>query len=314
ALVAPEHHALGQRVRHDQQPLQGHFPNLDRPADRNRLLAFPGDLDLGPFLLARRDLAGGAPAQPFEKFGFLVRRETQKHHDTVAEHHGKALPADTHGERRARQDLALEARRVDTVADLQGVDAGLFGGLVALPVDHGIDLTDDTRFFDDGVRRVIGAPSMIRPPKALGFPHAFAFDPRLRYFCVNPFTHVDRISTKFGPDDPAMTNSSGSDAFYGSIPVFRGFTRLMEPQLYSPLPDDWTIGVADIVESTKAIAAQRYKAVNMAGAAVIAAVTNALQGREFPFVFGGDGASFAVAPEDLSAARGAGGDRDLGEG
>ena len=36
--------------------------------------------------------------------------------------------------------------------------------------------------------------------------------------------------------------------------------------MYSPLPDDWTVGVADIVESTKAIANQRYKAVNMAGA------------------------------------------------
>ena len=100
-----------------------------------------------------------------------------------------------------------------------------------------------------------------------------------------------------------MTTPGGSDAFYGTIPVFRGFTRLMEPQLYAPLPDDWTIGVADIVESTKAIAAKRYKAVNMAGAAVIAAVTNALGGREFPFVFGGDGASFAVAPADLDLAR-----------
>jgi hypothetical protein len=92
-------------------------------------------------------------------------------------------------------------------------------------------------------------------------------------------------------------------SFYGSIPVFRGFTSLMDPALYSPLPDDWAIGVADIVDSTKAIAAQRYKAVNMAGAAVIAAVTNALEGREFPFVFGGDGASFAVAPGDFEAAR-----------
>ena len=100
-----------------------------------------------------------------------------------------------------------------------------------------------------------------------------------------------------------MTSPGGSDIFYGSIPVFRGFGRLMDPVLYAPLPDDWTIGVADIVESTKAIAAQRYKAVNMAGAAVIAAVTNALQGREFPFVFGGDGASFAVSPSDLAAAR-----------
>jgi hypothetical protein len=93
------------------------------------------------------------------------------------------------------------------------------------------------------------------------------------------------------------------NSFYGSIPVFRGFSSLMDPALYSPLPDDWSIGIADIVESTRAIAEKRYKAVNMAGAAVIAAVTNALEGREFPFVFGGDGASFAVAPDDLERAR-----------
>jgi hypothetical protein len=69
------------------------------------------------------------------------------------------------------------------------------------------------------------------------------------------------------------------------------------------LPENWSIGVADIVESTRAIAQARYKAVNMAGAAVIAAVTNALDGREFPFVFGGDGASFAISPDDLGRAR-----------
>jgi hypothetical protein len=103
-------------------------------------------------------------------------------------------------------------------------------------------------------------------------------------------------------DDPSMSHANASD-FYGSIPVFRGFARLMDPALYRSLPDDWTVGVADVVESTKAIAERRYKAVNMAGAAVIAAVTNALMGREFPFVFGGDGASFAVAPRDLAAAR-----------
>src|SRR5258706_8682748 len=97
--------------------------------------------------------------------------------------------------------------------------------------------------------------------------------------------------------------TSGSESFYGTIPVFRGFGRLMDPALYSPLPDDWSIGIADVVESTKAIADRRYKAVNMAGAWVIAAITNALEGREFPFVFGGDGASFAVSPQDLEAAR-----------
>jgi hypothetical protein len=98
-------------------------------------------------------------------------------------------------------------------------------------------------------------------------------------------------------------SSGGTDNFYGGIPVFRGFARLMEPSLYSPLPGDWTVGVADIIDSTRAIAAKRYKAVNLAGAAVISAITNALDGREFPFAFGGDGASFAVAPADLPRAR-----------
>ena len=100
-----------------------------------------------------------------------------------------------------------------------------------------------------------------------------------------------------------MTDKASS--FYADVPVFRGFTKLMDPALYVPLPDDWLIGVADIVDSTGAIAANRYKAVNMAGAAVIAAVTNALEGRDFPFVFGGDGSSFAVSPRDADLARGA---------
>jgi hypothetical protein len=99
------------------------------------------------------------------------------------------------------------------------------------------------------------------------------------------------------------TSAGNNEDFYGRIPVFHGFARLMDPALYVPLPGDWVVGVADIVDSTKAIAGQRYKAVNMAGAAVIAAVTNALEGREFPFVFGGDGASFAVAPGDFGRAR-----------
>jgi hypothetical protein len=100
-----------------------------------------------------------------------------------------------------------------------------------------------------------------------------------------------------------MDIAARQDSFYASVPVFRGFARLMEPALYVRLPDDWTVGIADVVQSTAAIAARRYKAVNMAGAAVIAAVTNALDQREFPFVFGGDGASFAVPPADLALAR-----------
>jgi Protein of unknown function (DUF3095) len=91
--------------------------------------------------------------------------------------------------------------------------------------------------------------------------------------------------------------------FYASLPIFRDFTEVMDPVLFRPLPADWVIGTADVVQSTKAIAENRYKAVNMAGAAVIVAVTNALGDRDFPFVFGGDGASFAVPAEAAAAAR-----------
>jgi hypothetical protein len=94
-----------------------------------------------------------------------------------------------------------------------------------------------------------------------------------------------------------------SSRFYESVPVFDRFTGIADPARYQPLPDDWQLGLADVVQSTKAIRENRYKAVNMAGAAVIAAVANALGNRDFPFVFGGDGASFAVPPADAELAR-----------
>lgn len=72
---------------------------------------------------------------------------------------------------------------------------------------------------------------------------------------------------------------------------------------YTPLPGDWWLATADIVDSTKAIGAGRYKAVNMAGASVISAVLNALGEHDLPFIFGGDGAVVAVPGEDADAAR-----------
>jgi hypothetical protein len=80
---------------------------------------------------------------------------------------------------------------------------------------------------------------------------------------------------------------------------------LTDPGLYMPVPDDWVLGLSDIVCSTSAIGAGRYKEVNTAAASVIAAVSNRLGTSEFPFVFGGDGASFAVAPADRDAAEAA---------
>jgi len=90
--------------------------------------------------------------------------------------------------------------------------------------------------------------------------------------------------------------------FYGSLPVYGNFGEAVHAGAYTPLPDDWSVGFSDVVGSTKAVADGGYKAVNMVGAGVIAAVTNALGRRPFPFVFGGDGATFAVSGSDAAAA------------
>ena len=80
---------------------------------------------------------------------------------------------------------------------------------------------------------------------------------------------------------------------YDDIPTHRSFDAMADPESYVPLPDDWVLGTSDIVGSTQAIAAGRYKTVNMVGAAVISAQINVHPGQAFPFVFGGDGAAFA---------------------
>ncbi|WP_425079416.1 DUF3095 domain-containing protein [Ruegeria denitrificans] len=92
-------------------------------------------------------------------------------------------------------------------------------------------------------------------------------------------------------------------AFYENLPLLRDFTRLADPAQFSPVPDDWFLGVADIVDSTGEIARGRYKTVNTVGAAVISAMINAMDGKLFPYVFGGDGAAFAVPPSEVEAAR-----------
>ena len=103
-----------------------------------------------------------------------------------------------------------------------------------------------------------------------------------------------------------------ADDFYETIPVLDDFADAVRAENYRPLPDDWVVGFADVTGSTKAVADGRYKAVNMVGAGAIAAVANALDRRPFPFVFGGDGASFAVSSSDAARSRsGASGDGGL---
>ena len=78
---------------------------------------------------------------------------------------------------------------------------------------------------------------------------------------------------------------------------------LPTPATISHCPDDWVLATADIVGSTLAIKAGRYKAVNMAGASVISALLNALDRKNYPFVFGGDGALVALPAFAVPLAR-----------
>ncbi|MEE4187783.1 MAG: DUF3095 domain-containing protein [Roseobacter sp.] len=99
---------------------------------------------------------------------------------------------------------------------------------------------------------------------------------------------------------------SGQDplgGFYDTLPRETEFSVLADTARFHPLPEGWLMGVADIKGSTDLIARGAYKTVNMAGAAVISAVLNEIGSRSFPFVFGGDGAGLAVAPQHDGAAR-----------
>ena len=91
--------------------------------------------------------------------------------------------------------------------------------------------------------------------------------------------------------------SDPATRFYTEIPVFDDFAKVVDDRVYRQMPEDWFIGLTDVIGSTRAIEGGQYKAVNMAGAAAISAVINALGHQDFPFVFGGDGVSFAVPGE-----------------
>ncbi|AYM06148.1 DUF3095 domain-containing protein [Agrobacterium tumefaciens] len=98
---------------------------------------------------------------------------------------------------------------------------------------------------------------------------------------------------------------AADEEFLAGLPVFRHFEDVADPALYRALPPGWGLAIADIIDSTAAIGTGRYKAVNMAGAAVISGVSNSLGRHDLPFVFGGDGAAVAVPPQGLPVARAA---------
>jgi hypothetical protein len=85
--------------------------------------------------------------------------------------------------------------------------------------------------------------------------------------------------------------------FYTRLASFSNFSEVANAGHYHPVPEDWSIFISDVRDSTKAIQAGQYKEVNLVGAASIVVSRNAMESLDFPFVFGGDGATLLIPPE-----------------
>ncbi|NNF58688.1 MAG: DUF3095 domain-containing protein [Rhodothermaceae bacterium] len=85
-----------------------------------------------------------------------------------------------------------------------------------------------------------------------------------------------------------------SASFYDDLPSTDHFESLADAEAYTEVPPDWRIVITDVEGSTAAVAAGRYREVNYAGPASIAALLNAAGDIAIPFVFGGDGATVLI--------------------
>ncbi|WOO41624.1 DUF3095 domain-containing protein [Rubellicoccus peritrichatus] len=85
--------------------------------------------------------------------------------------------------------------------------------------------------------------------------------------------------------------------FYQDLQGFTDFKGMTRDANFKAVPEDWKVIITDVKGSTKAIEAGRYKDVNTIGAATIVSAHNALGALEFPYVFGGDGATLLIPAE-----------------
>jgi broad-specificity NMP kinase len=85
-------------------------------------------------------------------------------------------------------------------------------------------------------------------------------------------------------------------SFYKELKEIKDFSQIMEDSNFTVIPNDWFVLVSDIKESTKAIEEGMYKKVNFVAALTIIGILNIDKNLEFPYIFGGDGASLIIPP------------------
>lgn len=82
--------------------------------------------------------------------------------------------------------------------------------------------------------------------------------------------------------------------FYKNLNEIETFSKIMEDTNYSKIPEDWYVLISDIKNSTKAIEDGMYKQVNFISALTIIGILNIDRNEDFPYIFGGDGASLLI--------------------
>ena len=95
-----------------------------------------------------------------------------------------------------------------------------------------------------------------------------------------------------------MDPTSKIKNFYQELASFSDFRDFTDDRHFTLAPDDWFVVITDVKGSTKAIDAGRYKDVNTIGAASISVIQDLLD-FDFPYVFGGDGATLLVPPDRI---------------
>lgn len=89
--------------------------------------------------------------------------------------------------------------------------------------------------------------------------------------------------------------------FYQNMAPFKNFSELSIADYFHNVPESWYVIITDVRGSTKAIQEGRYKQVNIIGASCISSAVNVMENYEFPFVFGGDGATMLIPQKYLNS-------------
>jgi hypothetical protein len=82
--------------------------------------------------------------------------------------------------------------------------------------------------------------------------------------------------------------------FYKDLKSITDFSKIMQDLNYTKIPTDWFVLTSDIKDSTNAIEKGRYKDVNFISALCIIGILNIDRQMDFPYIFGGDGASLVI--------------------